>query len=440
MATVGPPASASAGTASQADKESVIPGIPRKQLQAAAIGNLIEWFDWNAYALLSVYFASQFFPKDTSPGVALLGTFGIMAVGFIARPIAGLVVGTIADRFGRKLAMLITVYGMGAASLLIGLAPTYEQIGIFAPLLLLVARIIQGICIGGEYAALTAFAMEMAPNGRRGYVASLLYVVGTVGQIMVVIFILGFSWTLSPEAMQEWGWRCIFIIGAALSLLGIWMRRDMKETIDVETSRAGATSMFAPMKKYPRETLKVIGLTIGFTAMVYAWGAYMPAYAATYEGFDPKYSLIAMLISYSVTMVAAPFAGKLSDRFGRKITMAGAGVILAVGTVPALSLLNDQLWVLICVQTFGLVTLSQLQSSSMPAFAEMFPSDFRAAGLGFPYALTVGLIGGTVPMVGTQLSTMGMPSAFPWYLSILMVVSTIVYATMKETAFKPLPK
>ncbi|WP_211439539.1 MFS transporter [Corynebacterium glutamicum] len=422
------------------EKKNFVPGIPMAQLRSGAIGNLIEWFDWNAYALLSVYFAAQFFPAGTSPLVALLGSFGIMAVGFIVRPLAGLAIGVIADRFGRKTAMLITVYGMGVASLMIALSPTYAQIGIFAPLILLLARIIQGICIGGEYAALTAFAMEMAPNGKRGLVAAILNIVANFGQILVVVIILAFSWSLPDDAMHAWGWRLVFIIGALLSLLGIWMRRDMKETIDVETSRAKKESVFAAVKRYPRQTIQIIGLTAGFTAMVYAWGAYMPTYAATYKGFDPKYSIMSMGASFAVAMVSTYFAGKASDRFGRKPTMIIAGILLSVGTVPALTLLNDSVWTLIIIQSVGLSIIGMLQSSSMPVFAEMFPSDFRASGLGFPYALTVGLIGGTVPLVGTQLANMDLTSVFPWYLTALIVISTLFYIGMKETAFKPLPK
>ncbi|OMH34876.1 MFS transporter [Tersicoccus sp. Bi-70] len=421
------------------DRPSLVPGIPRRQLRAAGIGNLIEWFDWNAYALLSVYFAGQFFPAGTSPLVALLGTFGIMAVGFIARPLAGLVLGTVADRFGRKPALLLTVYGMGVSSLLIAFAPTYAQVGLVAPLILLVARIVQGICIGGEYASMSAFAMEMAPQGRRGFIAGVLNAVAGFGQIAVAGLVLLLSWTLPHEAMTAWGWRLVFVVGALLSVAGIWLRRDMHETIDARRSRAGATGMFAAMRRYPGATVRVVGLTIGFTAMVYAWGTYMPTYATTYRGFDPKLGMVAMVVSTVVAMVGALVAGRLSDRFGRRPTMVAAGVLLTVGTVPALALINHSVWSLIAVQGFGMLTLSLLQASSMPAYTEMFPADFRAAGLGFPYALTVGLIGGTVPMVGTQLASVGLPTAFPWYLVVLMAISTVFYLTMKETAFEPLP-
>lgn len=422
-----------------------IPGVPPKQFKAAAIGNLIEWFDWNAYAFLAIYFSSQFFPKDSPPLVALLGGFGIMAIGFFFRPVAGLIVGFIADHLGRKVAMLITVWGMGLASLAIGLAPTYAQVGIIAPLILLVARIVQGICIGGEYASMSAFAMEMTPTGKRGVVASILYVVAAFGQIAVTLIILLLSNILSRPDMETFGWRIVFVVGGLLSIWGIILRRGIHEepkptASDAPKKRATLGSMFAPMRNHPKETIRVIGLTIGFTAMVYAWGAYMPAYATTYTGLDPKFTMWAMVISTTVAMGVAFLAGRLSDKYGRRPTMLAAGIILCVITVPALGFLNHELWRLILIQSIGMSVLTLLQASSMPAYSEMFPKAFRAAGFGFPYALTVGLIGGTVPMVGTQLASMEIGHMFPWYLVALMVISVIFYATMKETAFTDMPK
>ncbi|QIK71999.1 MFS transporter [Propioniciclava coleopterorum] len=419
-----------------------IPGVSGSQLRAAAVGNLIEWFDWNAYAFLAVYFSSQFFPKDSPPLVALLGTFGIMAVGFIMRPISGLIIGWVADRLGRKVAMLITVWGMGIASLLIGLAPTFEQVGVLAPVILLLARATQGICIGGEYASMSAFAMEMTPTGKRGFIAGILGGVAALGQVAVTLIIVLLANILSHEQMVEFGWRIVFVVGGLLSIWGIILRRGMHDTVekaDRPRTRSTLGSMFRPMREHPKETVRVIGLTIGFTAMVYAWGAYMPTYATTYAGLDPRFTMIAMLVTSLTLIVATPLAGILSDKVGRRPTMLAAGIILAVATVPALGLLNDQLWRLILIQAAGNLVIALLQASSMPAYSEMFPTQFRAAGFGFPYALTVGLVGGTVPMVGTQLASMGAGHMFPWYLVALIVISIFFYATMKETAFQDMP-
>lgn len=411
--------------------------LPPRQLASAAVGNLIEWFDWNAYAFLSVYFSAQFFPDDTPALVSLLGSFGILAIGFLVRPLAGLVIGRLADRLGRRFAMTLTVYGMGLGSLLIALSPTYDRIGVAAPLILLLARVIQGVCIGGEYGAVSAFAMEITPQGRRGFVAGILYAVGSVGQLLVTVLIVAATWTLSTESMQSWGWRVIFLISAALSFAGWWIRRGMVETARV--SEHEPVRLFAALRERPGAAVRVVGMTMGFTVMVYAWGTYMPSYAMTYKGLDPKYGIVATMISFTVAGVCGLGAGLLSDRFGRRATLVGAGVVLAVGTVPAMGLLDGTLGSLILVQTLANAVIAVLQASAMPAYAELFPRRLRAGGLGFPYAITVGLIGGTAPLVGTQLAAWNLPHAFPWYLAGLMAISVVFYATMKETAFRPLP-
>jgi len=416
-----------------------IGGIPRGQLSSAAVGNLIEWFDWNAYAFLSVYFAKQFFPANTSTVVALLGTFGIMAVGFLMRPIAGLVIGKIADLRGRRFAMLLTVYGMGIAALTMAVVPTYAQIGILAPLILLAARIIQGICIGGEYGAMSAFAMESSPRGKRGTVAGVLNAVAQSGQLAVTILVVGATLLLSATDMTEWGWRLIFGVGAALSIFGIWIRRNMVETASDKPAQKHAAGLFASFRAFPKQSLQVVGLTIGFTVMVYAWGSYIPAFAFTYKGVDPKLGLISTMISAVVGGIAALALGPVSDKFGRRKTMLAAGLVLAIGTVPAMNLITS-FGTLITFQALAAVALGMLQVSSMPAYSELFPRQFRAAGLGFPYALTVGLVGGTAPLVGTQFAAWNIGAAFPWYLAVLMLISVVFYARMKETAYSPLPE
>lgn len=424
-----------------ADRPGVVSSIiPREQLAAASVGQVIEWFDWNAYALLAVYFSKQFFPDGSSELVALLGSFGIMAVGFLFRPLAGLIVGKVADHFGRRFAMMLTVYGMGIAALMMALAPTYHQVGVFAPLFLLAARIVQGICIGGEYAAMVSFSMEMAPQGKRGFVGGVLNFFSFSGQLFVALCVVIASWTLTTEQMESFGWRIVFGIGVLLTIGGVFIRRNMIETADVETQKKEKFNVFAAMRNNPAATVRVIGMTAGFTVMVYTWGTYMPTYAKTYKGLDAKFGLLATFISLAVGAVSALGAGWLSDRFGRKATMLSAGVILMIGTVPAMSILDNHLWKLILLQAIANAVLQLLQASAMPAFAELFPKSFRASGLGFPYSLTVGLIGGTAPMVGTLFADLGAPGAFPWYLTALMAISVVFYATMRETAFEPLPE
>ncbi|MHA2788993.1 MFS transporter [Corynebacterium sp. S7] len=417
-------------------------GIPRNQLAGVAVGQVVEWFDWTAYALLAVYFSHLFFPKDADPLTSLLGTFGIMAVGFIVRPLSGLVVSTIADRFGRRPALLFTIWGMGIASLIIGIAPTYEQVGVLAPIILLLARIVQGVAIGGEFSSTAALAMESAGEGRRGWVAAQFTCFGYIGQIAVIVMVAAFSFILSPEAMGTWGWRVIFIFGALLSVLGVFLRRHMQDTVDTSATQKTFSwaAIFEPMRKHPKQTIQVVGLTVGFTAMVYAWGSYFPTYAHTYHGLDLSWGNLSLLIANFVNIVAVLIAGKFSDRYGRKPVMITAGVLLTLITVPALGLLNDSILRLILVQSVGNALVASLQAAVVPLYSELFPKKFRAAGFGFPYAFTVGVIGGTVPLIGTQLASMGLENVFPWYLVVLMAISTMFYIGAKETAFKPLPE
>lgn len=417
----------------------LIPGVSNKQALSAAIGNLIEWFDWNAYAFLAVFFAPLFFPSDTGPLVALLGSFGIMAIGFIVRPVAGLIIGYFSDKIGRKPMLLLTIYGMGLASLAMALAPTYEQIGFFAPIILLIARIIQGIAIGGEYGTLWAFAVEISPRNRRGRVAAIIYIFAAVGQITVALLVFIMTLTLAEEQIVAWGWRLVFLIGAALSLFGIWMRRHMSETQEAESVETNAEEskpgILGAILQYPKQTIMVIGFVIGFTAMVYAWGAYMTAHARTAAGLSSSVALGAYLIATAISIFAAIGAGRASDHFGRKPTMVVAGILLTIGTVPAFHFI-DSFWTILLAITFGSCVLTLLQTSAMVAMAEMFSKDFRAAGMGFPYQLTVGLVGGTIPMVATEFVNMGVSNLYPWYLAGLMAISTLFYLTMKETAFE----
>lgn len=425
-----------------ARRSRLVPGIEARQMRAVGIGQVIEWFDWTAYALLAVYFADQFFPKSATGLTALLGTYGILAVGFVVRPLSGLVVGWIADHFGRKTALMITVYGMGVATLIMAIAPTYEQVGMFAPLILLLARMMQGICIGGEFSSVATFAMESVDHGHRGRVAGGVNFYGFFGQAFVVSVVTAVTFALSPEQMSSWGWRVVFLIGALLSVLGIFLRCHMQETLNTEHKerRVSLRSLTEPMRRFPRQTLQVIGLTIGFTAMVYTWGTYFPTYAHTYHGFDLRLSTFALLIINLANMVMVMVAGHLSDRFGRKPTMVIAGAALTILTVPALGMLDHSFARLVVIQLIGNWFICMLQASTMPAYSEMFPKSFRASGYGFPYSLTVGLVGGSIPLVGTQFAQAGLPAVFPWYLVILMAISTCFYLGIKETAFAPLPE
>lgn len=415
-----------------------------RQLAAASVGNLVEWYDWYAYSFLATYFSVQIFPKSESGLTALLDAFAVFAVGFFMRPVGGLLMGAVADRVGRKAALTLTILLMGAGSLLMAVLPTYDQVGVLAPVLLVVARLVQGLSIGGEFAASTTFLVESAPPKRRGLFSSFQYVSTTIGQLLASGLAALLAHTLTEEQMGSVGWRIPFLVGALLSLVGLVIRRGARETLatadDLRAGRAERPGLFDALRHHPRESLLIVGITVAGTIAYYTWTTYLPTYANTYAGVDKGDALTVGTIALVVFGVLNPLAGMVSDRIGRKpllITFALAFVLL---TVPGLSLLDESPGRLLLVQCVGMVFLAMYTSIAAAVNAETIPSRVRASGIGFPYSLSVALFGGTAPYVGTALKDAGHGTAFPYYVSALCVVSLVVYVVgVKETAHRPLP-
>lgn len=415
-----------------------------RQLMAASIGNLVEWYDWYAYSFLAIYFADQVFASQAKL-TDLLNAFAIFAVGFFFRPIGGLLMGAVADRLGRKPALTLTIVLMGAGSLLVGLLPTHATVGVLSPILLVLARCVQGLSVGGEFAASTTFLVESAPDNRRGLFSSFQYVSTTIGQLIASGLSAVLANALSDTQMGSWGWRIPFLFGAVISLVGLWIRVGAHETLaDVAEMRAGTKArpgIFDAILRYPRQSLLIVGITVAGTIAYYTWTTYLPTYANTYAGIPKATALTAGTIALVFFLVLQPIAGMVSDRIGRKpmlITFAAAFVLL---TVPALSSLPGGGFVrLLLVQCAGMVFLSMFTSISAAVNAETIPSRVRASGIGFPYSLSVALFGGTAPFVGTWLKRIGQDGLFPFYLSALCLISLIVYVfALREGAHKPLP-
>lgn len=414
----------------------------RRQLLAVTIGNAVEWFDWYLYALLATYFASHFFPATAEGSlVPLLSALAIFAVGFFARPFGGLVIGILADRFGRRRALSYTIVGMGLGSLMIGLAPTYAQIGIVAPVLLLAARIIQGISTGGEYAAGSAFAIESAEDGRRGYVSSLMYVSATTALLAAISLVTVLTSVLDADTMAAWGWRIPFLVGSLTAVVGLWVRTRAEETLQPEAGGASAADrpgLFDFFRQHPKQTLQVFALTAAPAVVFYMWTSFLPTFANITVGLDLKHGLRSGLISLTVFLAVLPIFGKLSDRFGRKPLLFVFGGFFTVATVPLLGSLQPTFASLLFVQTTGLVFLACNSAIAVTVVAELFPAHVRSAGSGFPYAVAVAVFGGTGPYLATYFAKIGNPSYFGWYIAALSLVSIAVYALLPETARKPL--
>ncbi|WP_084963711.1 MFS transporter [Thermoactinospora rubra] len=422
-------------------------GIPRsrvRQLVAASVGNVVEWFDWYTYSFLAIYFSTQVFPAAADNSlVPVLSAFAVFAVGFFMRPLGGLLVGAFADRFGRKAAMTFTIVLMGVGSLLLAVTPTYEAAGVLAPIVLTLARLIQGLSVGGEFAAATTFLVESAPPGRRGLFSSFQYVSTTIGQLLASGLAALLAAMLSEAAMNSYGWRIPFAIGALISLVGLWIRRGADETSavaeEIQKGTARRPGLFDFVRHYPRQAALIVGITIAGTVAYYTWTTFLPTYAQLTVRFDKADSLTIGTISLVFFMVLQPLLGMLSDRVGRRPLLIAFGLGFTLLPVPLLALLTDSFAVLLVIQLIGMVFLGGFTAISAAVNSELFPTHVRAAGAGAPYSLTVALFGGTAPLIGTWMKDIGRPELFPWYMSALALVSTLVYVfALRETKDQPL--
>ncbi|MEU3415014.1 MFS transporter [Streptomyces sp. NPDC006658] len=412
-----------------------------RQLVAASVGNAVEWYDWYAYTFLATYIAAAVFPKGTGSSlVPLLSTFAVFAVGFFMRPVGGLLMGAVADRRGRRAALTVTILLMGGSSLLVGLTPTYASAGLAAPVVLVAARLLQGLSVGGEFAASTTFLVESAGPGRRGLFSSFQYVSTTAGQLVASGIATLLVDTLPGPAMDGWGWRVPFWLGGVFSLVGFWIRRGAEETRSDAQRRAPRPGLFEALRRHPRQSLLIAGITAGGTIAYYTWTSYLPTYAELNAGVEKSDALLASTISLAFFALLQPLGGLLSDRVGRRPLLLGFGVGFAVLCVPLLHLLRDSFAVLLLVSCAGMVLLTGFTSVSAAVNAEVFPPRVRAAGIGFPYSLTVALFGGTAPYVGTLFKELGRSGLFPWYVAALCLLSSLVYLRLPETAHRELER
>lgn len=429
-----------AGTEAEAD---TLPAghRPVRQLLAASVGNAVEWYDWYAYTFLATYIADQVFPKGSGNSlVPLLSTFAVFAVGFFMRPVGGLLMGAVADRRGRRAALTVTILLMGGSSLLVGLTPTYASVGVLAPVVLVLARLLQGLSVGGEFAASTTFLVESAGPGRRGLFSSFQYVSTTAGQLAASGVAALLVSMLSDGQMDGWGWRLPFVIGAVLSLVGFWIRQGAYETHRAPQDASERPGLFDALRRHPRQSLLICGITAGGTIAYYTWTSYLPTYAELNTDISKSQALLSGTLSLAFFALLQPVGGLLSDRFGRRPLLLFFGIGFAVLSVPLLHSLDGSFGSLLMVQCAGMVLLTGFTSISAAVNAEVFPARVRAAGIGFPYSLTVALFGGTAPYMGTLFKEIGEPGLFPWYVAVLCLASSAVYLKLPETAHKELER
>ncbi|PXX66555.1 MHS family alpha-ketoglutarate permease-like MFS transporter [Nocardia tenerifensis] len=413
-----------------------------------SIGNLVEWYDWYVYAAFSIYFAKTFFPSG-DPTAQLLSTAAVFAVGFLMRPLGGLLLGQYADKFGRRSALTLSVTVMAGGSLLIALTPGYQTIGIAAPILLLLARLLQGLSVGGEYATSATYLSEVASPGKRGFYSSFQYVTLVAGQLIALGVQIILQQFLDKAQMYDWGWRIPFVIGAAAALIVMWLRRSMDESEQFETvaaettDGAGAATSDEPKRgslrmllQYPRECLLVVGLTLGGTVAFYTFTTYMQKYMKLTVGISEDTVAWINFIALLAFVVLQPVAGALSDRIGRRKLLIFFGVAGTLLTVPIMTVLGHAknpiaAWALMMG---ALVIVTGYTSINAIVKAELFPTKIRALGVGLPYALTVAIFGGTAETIALSLKKAGHESVFFWYVAGCIAISLCTYLFMRETS------
>ena len=390
---------------------------------AASSGNLVEWFDFYIYAFCAIYFAPSFFPKS-DPTTQLLNTAGVFAAGFLMRPVGGWLLGRLADREGRRTALVLSVSTMCAGSLMIACLPTYASIGAGAPALLLAARLLQGLSIGGEYGTAATYMSEVALRGQRGFFSSFQYVTLIGGQLLAVLVVVALQRLLDEAQMKAWGWRIPFVIGAITAVVAVLLRLRLRETSAPTTrSRESAGSIGEILLHHKAAFVTVLGYTAGGSLIFYTFTTYMQKYLVNSAGMTITTASSVMTCCLFLFMCMQPMFGALSDRIGRRNNMLLFGALGMVATGPILAMLKSStsLWQVMALITVALAIVSLYTSVSGIVKAEMFPTEVRALGVGLAYALANALFGGSAEYVALGLKSIGHEAAFGWYVSGMML-------------------
>ncbi|KVN30643.1 alpha-ketoglutarate permease [Burkholderia pyrrocinia] len=399
----------------------------------ASSGNLVEWFDFYIYSFCALYFAPAFFPSGNTT-TQLLNTAGVFAAGFLMRPIGGWLFGRIADRHGRRAAMMISVLMMCGGSLVIAVLPTYAQIGAFAPLLLLIARLFQGLSVGGEYGTSATYMSEVALKGRRGFFASFQYVTLIGGQLCALLVLVILQQTLSTAELKAWGWRIPFVVGAAAALVSLYLRKSLDETSTSASRDKKDAGTIRGVWQHKGAFFTVVGFTAGGSLIFYTFTTYMQKYLVNTAGMHAKTASNVMTVALLVYMLLQPVFGALSDKIGRRMSMILFGACSVIGTVPLMHALKDvqspvAAFVLI---TVALAIVSFYTSISGLIKAEMFPPEVRAMGVGLSYAVANAIFGGSAEYVALWFKSIGSEETFYWYVTVLCAISLLVSYRMRD--------
>ncbi len=391
----------------------------------ASSGNLVEWFDFYVYAFCAIYFAPAFFPSD-NPTVQLVNTAGVFAAGFLMRPIGGWLFGRVADKHGRKNSMMISVLMMCFGSLVIAFLPTYATIGVWAPIILLLARLFQGLSVGGEYGTTATYMSEVALRGQRGFFASFQYVTLIGGQLLAVLTVVILQQFLDEPELKAWGWRIPFVVGAVAAVISLLLRRTLEETSTAETrADKDAGSIASLFKNHTAAFITVLGYTAGGSLIFYTFTTYMQKYLVNTAGMHAKTASYIMTGALFCYMCMQPLFGMLADRIGRRKSMLWFGALGALCVFPILIALKTVTspFLAFVLITLALAIVSLYTSISGLVKAEMFPPQVRALGVGLAYAVANAIFGGSAEYVALQLKAGGSENTFYWYVTVMMVIA-----------------
>jgi MHS family alpha-ketoglutarate permease-like MFS transporter len=408
------------------------------------LGNFIEWFDWFIYASFSIYFAASFFPAGNLTA-QLLSTGVVFAVGFLMRPLGGWILGMYADRYGRRNALALSVLLMSGGSLIIALTPSFATIGIVAPILLVAARLLQGLSVGGEFGSSATYLSEIATPGKRGFYSSFQYVSIILGQLAALLVMIVLQQLLTPAQMSEWGWRVPFVVGAIAGLGVMILRRGMDESEHYLIEKAGResagpaakpTGSLRALMQYPRQLLAVFGLALGGTVAFYVYTTYMQKYMVNTSGIRKEDASVISFVALLIFVFLQPLAGALSDRYGRRKVMLFFSIGGTVATVPLLTLLSQttNVFAAFGLMMVGLIFVTGYTALSAIVKAEMFPTKVRALGVGLPHAIVAAVFGGTAEPIALALKQAGSESVFFWYVTGCIALTLVAAVMVKDPA------
>jgi len=410
----------------------------RKAIYAASIGNVMEWYDFNIFAFMAAPLAKNFFP-GSDPAAGLLSTFAVLGVGLVVRPLGGLVIGRMGDVHGRKPALIFTVLMMAIGTGLIGILPSYANIGILAPVLLVVARMLQGFSTGGEWGSATTFMAEWSQQGRRGYFTSLQQLSNAVGLLLGSAIAALLASFLAADAIDAWGWRVPFLIGALFGPIGLWLRRSIDETPPFRDSEGAAASH--PVGAAWKAAATAIGFAAGWTVCFYAFLNFMPAFTRIQLKLSPAEALWSNTIGVVAFTIFVPLMGALSDRVGRRPLLLLSSIAFFVLPLPVFLLLVEthSFALVVAAQLLFGLALSLYSGPGPAAIAELFPTRGRSLWLSLSFSLAVALFGGFTPFISQWLiAVIGSPLAPTFYIMVVVALSFFVVLQMPETAHKPL--